>query len=599
MMFCAVVPTAVLGAMSVGQIRDEAQREFVRGSLALVRVIGFGLDAVLQDARQTLEVAASRPEVVSGRWRPEGEGRGEVVRRLREVVDRTPLFEDVTVLGPDGRAVVAAVAGSPSSAFGGFSPELADNYGGYVSDVYRAGPRGTPHIFMVVEVRGEGLEKLGFLAAEIDLSRLYGDLKEALGEGVERELLIVDSEGRAIYPPGAWERGEGSLRRRDPAVDEVLSTLSEGHLSYEGVGGEEVIAVYKSMIGYNRTRGVRWGVVLSQPTRVAFAQADRAAWVTVGLALGFLVLALVVCVPLARWMTGALSELAAHARAIGQEGAGVDRAVPGALLGRGDEIGALARSMSAMQADLGRQRRELELRHEALRRAERLSSVGLLAAGVAHEINNPLTTILGYSASLGEEKAADHPDRAALELIASEAARVREIVRGLLELSRRRRGVEAVDLREVVGRALTLSRAGLSMGEVEVESSSLREVQIEGEAAALLQVVMNLIANAVDALEGVEGARLVVGCGASGEEGWASLWVADNGAGMTPEVKARIFEPFFTTKEAGRGTGLGMAILGTIVEDHGGRIEVESAPGRGSRFEVRLPLGGRGVVSAG
>jgi signal transduction histidine kinase len=584
----ALLPSVLLGILGVVQIRAQAQQESIKGSLAVVRVVGFGLDAVLQDARRVLEIAAADPALSEPAW--EGE-LGPARAQLRRLTGRYPLLGDIYLLDPAGKPLAAALAREPARALEGFSPELADNYGGYVSEVYRAGPQGAPHIFLVVEVRAADLSKRGFLAASVDLSRLHAGLKGALapsegGEGLE--LLIVDQAGRPIYPQAAWEQDADALRRRNPAVDRVLSTLQEGYVIYTDERGEERLAVYKSMIDYNLYRGVRWGVVVSQPTSSAFGAAEIAArnsaWIAGALALA----ALGFGGALARWLGGPLGRLAQHAREVGRKGA--EEADPPAreLQERGDEIGGLARAMAGMMGDLREQRRLSEARHEALRRAERLSSVGYLAAGVAHEINNPLTSILGYGQFLLEDKDEGHPDRAGLELIASEAQRVREIVRGLLEMSRRQGEAEEVELGGLARRAMTLSKAGLRLEEERLVAEGPSEpVVVLGDRQGLLQVWMNLISNAVDALEegGAPGGQVWVRWGVA-QEGGAWLEVEDEGAGMSPEVKARIFEPFFTTKPTGKGTGLGMAILGRIVEEHRGKIEVHSELGRGSRFRV-------------
>ncbi len=582
MVFCAVLPTLLLGAIGASQIREEARAEFVRGALALVRVVGFGLDTTLQDARRVLEVCAAAPEV--RQWEAR---KPEARARLIAAARRYALFSNIWLLDPNGEARFSTQ--DDAAALQGFSPELADNYGGYVSDVYRVGARQTPHIFIVVEVRDDALQKRGFLAAEIDLSRLHAGLESAMGSDGPRDgqqLLIVDSRGRPIYPPSQWS--QRSLRQTNPAVDGALSSLKEGVVEYQDAQDEDWIAVYKSMVSYNRHRGVRWGVVLGQPTSVAFAQAERAVWQTAGVAAAMLILALLVAIWLARRLAGPLSELAQYARQLGQRGAHRSPEPDRPLRMRADEIGALARALGSMRDDLLEQRQELERRHEALRSAERLSSVGLLAAGVAHEINNPLTTILGYSELLHEDAPDDHPDKEPLALIASEAERVREIVRGLLDLSRRRQHKVGLDVREVIQRAEALARAGLPMGKIKVTLALPAEpVEVCAERQALLQVWMNLISNAVDALEGVPDAVLELGVAV--EASRIRLWIRDNGHGMTDEVQSQLFEPFFTTKDAGKGTGLGMAISRSIIDDHSGQVHVTSKPDQGTLIEIFLP----------
>ncbi len=578
MMLSVFLPTVVLGIVFGLGLRQQAQQEATTGSLTVVRVVGFGVDAVMQDARRTLEISAD--DVAD---RPAD---AAVKGQLRRLCSRYPLFREVYLLDADGRAVLAALSENPETDLAGFTPELADNYGGYVSDVYRAGPADTPHVFMIVEVRGAGLDKQGFLAAVIDLSRLYSGLTDALSEG--GELLIVDGRGRPIYPLTAWQAHPESLRPEHPAVDRVLSTLSEGYIIYTDANGEEQHAVYRSLIGYNPYRGLRWGVVLERPTSEVFAAADLAVRNTVGVVIGFLLLALVVSVPLARRLTAALSRLAGHVRAVGQAGVEATEPPPDDLRERADEIGDLARSMASMVGDLKASRNELQARHDALRRAERLSSVGVLAAGVAHEVNNPLTTILGYSEFLLEDKTPSHPDRASLELIASEASRVREIVRGLLELSRRRHGYEQVDLRELVDRAVTLSQAGLDLSRIEIRRDMPSQpVYAEIDRQSLLQVLMNLISNAADAMGHADTRDLTLRCAA--DEETVTITVSDTGEGIAHDQMPQIYEPFYTTKPPGKGTGLGLAIVQSILADHHGRIVVESTVGEGTDLTLVLP----------
>jgi len=593
LVLATLIPTIVLGVTSAVLIREQAQQETIRGSLSVVRVVGFGVDATLQDARRAMETVAAMPDVADTPW--DDEHAPELRRRLELLSGRFPLLSQLYLLDTRGQPVLATRSAGPMEALSGFSPELADNYGGYVSDVFPARHTGAPHIFMVVEVRDRALRKRGFLAATIDLANLHTALTDAIDpeQNQAGQLLIVDSHGRAIYPPSAWAASSENLRAQHPAVDRVLSTLSEGHVTFVDRDGQRWLAVYKSMIGYSRTRGIRWGIVLQRPAEEAFRSADIAARNTALIAIGCFVLALLVAFPMANVLTAALRELGRYALAIGRSEALTPHALPPSLAGRTDEVGALARAMSVMLADLQRSRSEIVGRHQALRKAERLSSVGLLAAGVAHEINNPLTTILGYGEFLLEDKDAAHEDRDALELIVSEAGRVREIVRGLLELSRRRGDLHPFDLRETVQRAETLARAGLNLGAIELETDLPETpVILDADPQAVLQVLMNFITNAVDAIDEAGGAgRVVVGCRGVGDE--AVVWTEDTGGGMDAETLAQATEPFFTTKPSGKGTGLGLAVVTSIVEDHGGRLSIRSAPGEGTRIEVRLGLTAR------
>ena len=217
---------------------------------------------------------------------------------------------------------------------------------------------------------------------------------------------------------------------------------------------------------------------------------------------------------------------------------------------------------------------------------DRLASVGRLAAGVAHEIGNPLAGVLMVAKNLARE---DEPEDLAerLGLIVREAERIQGIVRSLLTFSRAEpvhpAPRTAVDLAEVAREALelvSLTAHGVT-GALEIAP----DLRVLGHRPHLVQLLVNLLANAFDASPA--GARVRITAARHGAE--VHLGITDAGPGMSPETLARIFEPFFTTKAPGRGTGLGLAVVRNLVDEHGGRLEVESSPGRGSTFTVVLP----------
>jgi signal transduction histidine kinase len=238
-----------------------------------------------------------------------------------------------------------------------------------------------------------------------------------------------------------------------------------------------------------------------------------------------------------------------------------------------DEFGALARQFNAMTTAL----KEDQAR---LIQSEKLAGIGRLAAGVAHEINNPLAVILGYVKIL--RRKADGELAADLGVVEDEALRAREIVEGLLDLSRPlATAPEPVDLaalcREAVARLDETGRlAGVS---VEVSGAA----QVEGHPQKLRQVLLNLIKNAAEAAG--PGGRVEVRVARS-QAGGAEVAVSDSGPGLGA-AQGKLFEPFFTTKPT--GTGLGLAVSLGIVQAHGGTLEASSPPGGGARFTVVLP----------
>ena len=234
---------------------------------------------------------------------------------------------------------------------------------------------------------------------------------------------------------------------------------------------------------------------------------------------------------------------------------------------------------------------------EQLARSRRLASIGQLAAGVAHEINNPLAAITTCAeATLRDIKSDPATERAArerqwdyyLEEIVRQALRCKQITRGLLDLSRQKRARrDPVDLNRVVAQAAQLfERRGREEGGVRVEVGADPSVgEVATDETMVRQILDNLLANALDAAGA--GGAVHVSTLLDGER--VRVEVADTGAGIAPETLARIFDPFFTTKDPGRGAGLGLAISLTLAEALGGALTVESRPGKGSRFRLWLP----------
>lgn len=239
--------------------------------------------------------------------------------------------------------------------------------------------------------------------------------------------------------------------------------------------------------------------------------------------------------------------------------------------------------------------RKLEETQEQLVQTAKLAAVGELAAGVAHEINNPLTSIIGFTRLLLDDLPVDHQIRADLETIDREAARTRQIVRTLLDFARASDPVLApADLNALIEEAVMLvcTRSVMVQISLEKDLSSMPPIMLD--INQIKQVLVNLLNNAVQAMP--DGGHLTLASRLTEREiegvyrQMAAVYVSDSGVGIPPEDLDRIFDPFFTTKEVGQGTGLGLSVSYSIVEKHNGRIEVESMPGEGSTFVVLLPI---------
>lgn len=249
-----------------------------------------------------------------------------------------------------------------------------------------------------------------------------------------------------------------------------------------------------------------------------------------------------------------------------------------------DELGMLADSFNRMTA-------KLEETRGCLLMSERLASLGRLSAGLAHEINNPLTGVLLHASKTLDSLPADDPRRKPMQTVVEETKRCREVIRGLLDFARQSAPCkQQVRVEDVVARAVAVVEPQAARRGVRVETGGGPVPEVIADPAQLQQVVLNLLLNAIDAMPGGG----VVKVAWSAEGGNVEVAVTDTGVGIAPELLGRVFEPFFTTKE-GKGTGLGLAVSWGIVEQHGGTIRVSSEPGAGSTFTVVLPAGGAGT----
>jgi signal transduction histidine kinase len=229
---------------------------------------------------------------------------------------------------------------------------------------------------------------------------------------------------------------------------------------------------------------------------------------------------------------------------------------------------------------------------EQLRHADRLATIGQLAAGVAHDMNEPLANILGF-AQLAK-KTPEIPKQAAgdLDKIVDNCLHAREVIRKLLTFARQAPPQAArVNINQVVTDGLYFLESRCTKAGVEVVRRLDPNLpEITADPSQLHQVLVNLVVNAVQAMP--EGGKLTIETRAAAD--WVSLSVQDTGIGMSEEVQKNIFTPFFTTKDASQGTGLGLAVIQGIVASHGGKIRVKSELGSGAFFEIELPVVGPG-----
>jgi hypothetical protein len=264
-----------------------------------------------------------------------------------------------------------------------------------------------------------------------------------------------------------------------------------------------------------------------------------------------------------------------------------DLSVSVSFADRQDEIGLLGRNFNDMVRQLRETREELQRLHMTqMSRAEHLATLGELAAGLAHEIRNPLAGIAGVIEIIGRDLPADSAHREILKEVQAEILYIKRILSELLDYARPRQpNFQSADLNATIEHAVTLARQQAISRPVEILFQPDAALpRVEHDAAQIQQMLLNLMLNALQAIENSGTIHVQ----AESREGLAVITVADTGRGIPPEHLAKIFRPFYTTK--GQGTGLGLSLAKRIVENHHGRIEVTSLPGQGTQFRVWIPL---------
>jgi two-component system, NtrC family, sensor kinase len=253
---------------------------------------------------------------------------------------------------------------------------------------------------------------------------------------------------------------------------------------------------------------------------------------------------------------------------------------------RNDEIGDLGRDFNSMVRQLRESREEIQRLHRTqMSRAEHLATLGELAAGLAHEIRNPLAGIAGVIEIIGRDLPPESPACAVVKEVKQEAIHINRILTDLLETARPKQpNFQLANLEHTIEHAIMFAREQATTRSIDIEFVHNRDVPpVQHDPGQIHQVLLNMLLNAIQAV--ARNGRIVISL--DGDDHFAAISIADNGPGIPPETLKNIFRPFFTTK--GHGTGLGLSLARRIVEDHGGRIAVTSTPGQGTTFVVYLP----------
>ncbi len=387
---------------------------------------------------------------------------------------------------------------------------------------------------------------------------LTSEAKRAIGTRISQEVSqVVLGQGREYIGP-AFVVNENYITRYDPLRDHM---------------GQVIGSLYV-------------GVRQSSFFRLVNTFNERVTLVALATILATFLLA----VPVSRRITRPLKELRELAEANRRVAAG-DLSVRVPVRAGGD-VGQLATSFNSMLS-------ELQATQGQLVHSEKLASLGQLAAGVAHELNNPLATVLLYSDILLRECPPGDPRRSDLEMIVGETKRCKGIVAALLDFARQNQvDARPTDLNALIRSLVEVERKLESYAGIEVVIDLDPELPIiQADHAQIQEVLANLMGNAVEAMSD-GGGRLTLRT-RRGPMDMITLEIADTGTGIAPEHQGKLFTPFFTTKPVGKGTGLGLAITYGIIKMHRGQISARSQVGQGTTFTIQLPVRLFAVASAG
>lgn len=422
------------------------------------------------------------------------------------------------------------------------------------------------------------------------------DALERMAQGLVRladveEVVVV---GASLRPVVSVPRLTKRLAP-DPALGQAINRGERTRRYGTAEDGQRRVFVYAPLHSGRRSAGAARLALRPGGLGERVSQAQNL--ILFYLVINVLILLLVGAYLLDRWMIRPMRRLteATERVATGELTAYVD--VQGE-----DALGRLSKAFNRMVDRLARSRSEVERRivelegvnaelktaRDTVIRSEKLASVGTLAAGVAHEVGNPLAAILGYVEIL-QTGAQDADDKDILDRIHREVLRINDIIRELLAYSRPAPEEAYGSVLMAVEAVTSLVTPQPRMRDVEIEADVAPALPPVGlSEARLQQVLLNLCLNAADAMP--EGGRLRVAARRGDSPDRIEITVADEGHGISPEAMARVFDPFFTTKEPGAGTGLGLSIVDRILQDHGGDIRVKSVEGQGTTFILDLPV---------
>ncbi len=579
----ALAPVLVIGFSSYQASREELTRVLQKSQEDSAADLARLTDSTVLHAVESLTLTTQALPL-------ENFSEAELSEVLRIPLRQVGGLTAVALIGADGVAVVPTVVEPglkrevPSlEAMAAHVPLAAAlSLGAAIGPPYRVAGS-APRVVIAVS-QGQRV-----IAGELSLAPVLARLAELESQG--SHAVLVDGAGVPLA-------GSAGLTASEQALASGHSIASA---SVESASAGEALAAFAPAVSLG------WGVLTERPRSVALAAANRVRDYTVFWAVVAFLLAGTLSVWLARGISKPISELSRAAKALSD--GRYDAELPPS--GGSDELAAFAETFRQMageirrrDAEIGAWNRQLqgrvdertaELRaaQDQVLRSRRLAALGSMGAGIAHELNNPLTGVLGLIALVRMNMTAGSEDAETLQLALEQARRMGKIIERLQGLTdAERQGAGAVfSLERPVTSALEGAAQRLEAQRIVFSTQLAASVpDVQGDEAQLRELVTHLIDNAANAMP--TGGRLELHI-SSVEEGQAvKLTVTDTGRGIPPEHRERIFDPFFTTKDDGAatGVGLGLSTCNRIVEQHHGKLTVDSEPGRGTTFVVLLPI---------
>jgi two-component system NtrC family sensor kinase len=491
----------------------------------------------------------------------------DTIEYLKTAKDDTNKFFEISYISPDGEVLASTDSSREGTDESGIGYFIRAKEGTFVQNIYISLEYSRPVMTVATPIKDDEGNLLGVLSGKLGLNDIDEMMHERSGLGETGEVYLLNRFYYHVSDP--------KLKGGEPLKDEIHSPGID-----ECIGGKSTTGIYKNYEEKDVFGAYKW---LDERELCIVAEMSKGEVYSPIYGLRNVVVAAILILmggliffvpPIARTMTNPLMQLVKGAGEIGK-----GRFEHRIKVKTDDEIGTLSEAFNKMAEDIDTTQKQLI-------QSEKMASLGQLSAGVAHEINNPLANI-SLNAQMLLQDIEDEKVKGRLTKIEGNVDRATKIVKSLLEFSRTPEFHPSLtDINELISKTLDIVEHEVKRLEViEKFDKELSDVPVDPNQ--LQQVIMNMITNAAQAMP--EGGTLTLRTEKTGD--FVEIEIRDTGDGIQQENLTKIFDPFFTTKKVGRGTGLGLSISYRIIEKHGGFIDVDSEPGKGTSFTIKLPAG--------